>query len=39
LNRGLLEETAAIALQVQNVDAGHSRFAQWLRRFHGVASR
>jgi len=27
------------ALHVQNVNAYHSRFKQWLRRFHGVASR
>ena len=26
-------------LHVQNVNAYHSRFKQWLRRFHGVASR
>jgi transposase-like protein len=26
------------ALHVQNVNAYHSRFKQWLRRFHGVAS-
>ncbi|MDB5933212.1 MAG: transposase [Massilia sp.] len=27
------------ALHVQNVNAYHSRFKQWLRRFNGVASR
>jgi hypothetical protein len=27
------------ALHVQNVNAYHGRFKQWLRRFHGVASR
>jgi transposase-like protein len=27
------------ALHVQNVNAYHSRFKEWLRRFHGVASR
>jgi transposase-like protein len=27
------------ALHVQNVNAYHSRFKQWLRRFHGVATR
>jgi hypothetical protein len=27
------------ALHVQNVNACHSRFKQWLRRFHGVATR
>jgi hypothetical protein len=27
------------ALHVQNVNAYHSRLKQWLRRFHGVASR
>jgi hypothetical protein len=26
------------ALHLQNVNAYHSRFKQWLRRFHGVAS-
>jgi hypothetical protein len=26
------------AIHVQNVNAYHSRFKQWLRRFHGVAS-
>jgi hypothetical protein len=26
------------ALHVQNVNAYHSRFKQWLRRFHGVVS-
>ena len=26
-------------LHVQNVNAYHSRFKQWLRHFHGVASR
>jgi IS1 family transposase len=27
------------ALHIQNVNAYHSRFKEWLRRFHGVASR
>ncbi|MET0856374.1 MAG: IS1595 family transposase, partial [Telluria sp.] len=27
------------ALHVQNVNAYHSRFKVWLRRFHGVATR
>jgi hypothetical protein len=27
------------ALHLQNVNANHSRFKQWLRRFHGVATR
>ena len=27
------------AVQVQNVNAYHSRFRQWLARFNGVASR
>ena len=27
------------ALHVQNVNAYHSRFKEWLRRFHGVATR
>jgi hypothetical protein len=26
-------------LHVQNVNAYHSRFKEWLRRFHGVATR
>jgi hypothetical protein len=26
------------ALHIQNVNAYHSRFKEWLRRFHGVAS-
>jgi hypothetical protein len=26
------------AVHVQNVNAYHSRFKEWLRRFHGVAS-
>jgi hypothetical protein len=30
---------AAGAIHVQNVNAYHSRFRQWLRRFRGVASR
>ncbi|RZA33830.1 MAG: IS1595 family transposase, partial [Lysobacteraceae bacterium] len=30
---------AAGALHVQNVNAYHQRFRQWLIRFHGVASR
>jgi transposase-like protein/IS1 family transposase len=27
------------AMHIQNVNAYHSRFKEWLRRFHGVASR
>ena len=31
--------SAAGAIHVQNVNAYHGRFKQWLARFHGVASR
>ena len=34
-----MRSSAAGAIHVQNVNAYHSRFRQWLARFHGVASR
>ncbi|MEX5744386.1 IS1595 family transposase [Massilia sp. X63] len=34
-----LRRSAAGAIHVQNVNAYHSRFRQWLSRFRGVASR
>ncbi|MFC5510521.1 IS1595 family transposase, partial [Massilia jejuensis] len=34
-----LGERVCGAVHVQNVNAYHRRFRQWLARFHGVASR